>query len=215
MTTPSRARRGPRGADAADTRAAILREARRAFAAGGYAGTSLRQVAQRAGVDASLLSYYFGSKENLFAAAMELPSSPREVVASVLADAPLERLGEALVRGLLSAWADDEARLAATGVLQSLADRDDFADTLVDYAGEHVIGPLAAAIASGGLSAPEALQRATLALTQLSGLAIARHVIGDRALSAMPDEAVVAAVGPVVQHYLTGDLRLAAAPAQP
>lgn len=192
--------RGPRGGDTADTRAAILREARRAFAEGGYAGTSLRQVAQRAGVDASLLSYYFGSKENLFVAAMELPASPREVVAAALT-APREELGAALVRGLLAAWADEESRLAAQGVLQSLSTRDDFGQTLLDYSAEHVIGPLAAAIGT-----PDGAYRATLALTQLTGLAIARHVVGAEVLEAAADDRLIATVGAVVQHYLTGVL---------
>lgn len=200
MTSASPARRGPRTADAADTRAAILREARRAFAEGGYAGTSLRQVAQRAGVDASLLSYYFGSKENLFTAAMELPASPREVVAQAL-QAPRDRLGAALVSGLLAAWADEESRLAARGVLQSLSTRNDFGETLLEYAAEHVVGPVAAA-----LGTPDATYRATLALTQLTGLAIARHVVDAAPIGQAVDEQLVTAVGPVVQHYLTGDL---------
>jgi AcrR family transcriptional regulator len=200
VTSTSAGRRGPRTADAADTRAAILREARRAFAEGGYAGTSLRQVAQRAGVDASLLSYYFGSKENLFTAAMELPASPREVVVRALEE-PRDRLGEALVRGMLAAWADEESRLAARGVLQSLSTRTDFGETLIDYAGEHVVGPLAAA-----LGTPDAAYRATLALTQLTGLAIARHVVEAGPIAGALDDQLVATVGPVVQHYLTGDL---------
>lgn len=199
MPSPSPARRGPR-TDAADTRAAILREARRSFATGGYAGTSMRQVAQRAGVDASLLSYYFGSKENLFTAAMELPTSPREVVVAALG-APRAQLGAALVRGVLTAWADEESRLAAQGVLQSLSTRDDFGETLVEYAADHVVLPLAAA-----LDTPDAIRRATLALTQLGGLAIARHVIGPEPLAAATDDDLIAMVGPVVQHYLTGDL---------
>lgn len=209
MTPASRARRGPRPADAADTRAAILREARRAFEEIGYAGTSLRHVAQRAGVDASLLSYYFGSKENLFTAAMELPASPREVVAAALT-VPREELGQALTRGLLAAWADEASRLAVQGVLQSLSTRDDFGQTLLDYAADHVVGPLAAA-----LGTPDADYRATLALTQLGGLAIARHVVGHEVLAKTTDEALVSAVAPVVQHYLTGDLGGAAAPATP
>lgn len=200
MTIPSPARRGPRPADSADTRAAILREARRAFADGGYAGTSLRQVATRAGVDASLLSYYFGSKENLFTAAMELPASPREVVGQALT-APLDQLGHALVRAMLAAWAHEESRLAARGVLQSLSTRTDFGETLVEYAAEHVVGPIAAAIGT-----PDGAYRATLALTQLTGLAIARHVVNAATIEAAVDDHLVAAVGPVVQHYLTGDL---------
>lgn len=103
---------------------------------------------------------------------------------------------------MLAAWADEESRFAAQGVLQSLSTRDDFGQTLLAYSAEHVIGPLAAAIGT-----PDAAFRATLALTQLTGLAIARHVVAHEILGADADERIVTTVGPVVQHYLTGDLQ--------
>jgi hypothetical protein len=56
-----------RGRNAAATRAAILVAARRRFAHEGYDGASLREIASDAGVDAALVSRYFGSKEELFA----------------------------------------------------------------------------------------------------------------------------------------------------
>lgn len=157
-------------------------------------------MARRAGVDVSLVSYYFGSKERLFAEAVELPMSPREIVAAAL-DSPRERLGESLTRGMLAAWASEDARLAAQGVLQSLYPRDDFRQTLLAYADTHVIGPL-----SRVLGGDDAVRRATLAVTQLTGLAVARHVVGVESLAGVSQEELVAAVAPVVQHYLTGDL---------
>jgi AcrR family transcriptional regulator len=63
--------------DAAATRAAILASARRAFAAKGYDGAGVREIAAGAGVTAMLVNRYFGSKEKLFAevcaATMEAP----------------------------------------------------------------------------------------------------------------------------------------------
>ncbi len=198
MTDSSPPRRGPRG-QAAATRAAILREARRAFAAYGYAGTSLRHVATQAGVDVALLPYYFGSKENLFAQAIELPLSPREVVAAAV-DVPLDQLGESLIRGLLTAWADEEAAATARGVLQSLSTRDDFAATVIAYSQEHVVGPLAQR-----LGTPDASYRATLAIVHLVGLAVTRHV-ALMPMAGADEEALVADIAPVIQHYLTGEL---------
>src|ERR1700754_1778182 len=58
---------GRRRRDAAATRAAILASARRAFAASGYDGVGLREIAAGAGVTAMLVNRYFGSKEQLFA----------------------------------------------------------------------------------------------------------------------------------------------------
>src|ERR1700761_8551988 len=53
--------------NAAATRTAILASARRAFAAKGYDGAGLREIAAGAGVTAMLVNRYFGSKEKLFA----------------------------------------------------------------------------------------------------------------------------------------------------
>ncbi len=198
MPPVSPPRRGPRGA-AAETRASILREAARAFANSGYAGTTLRHVAHEAGVDASLVSYYFGSKEALFAAAMELPSSPREVVAAAVSG-PHELLGESLTRHLLVAWSDEESRRVAQGVLQSLSTRGDFGDTMLEYAAEHLLGPIADAL--GG---PQSRYRASLALSHLLGVAIARHVAVVPFLG-VSDERLIADIAPIIQHYLTGDL---------
>ena len=55
---------GPRSAG---TRRAILDAARSAFAAHGYDQTTIRGVAAAAGVDASMVMRYFGSKAWLFA----------------------------------------------------------------------------------------------------------------------------------------------------
>src|SRR5690349_10339198 len=58
-----------RNADA--TRADILSAARARFGTDGYERTTLRAVAADVGVDAALVIRYFGSKQDLFAAAAE------------------------------------------------------------------------------------------------------------------------------------------------
>ncbi len=55
----------------------ILAAARAEFAERGYDKTSVRGIAQAAGVDAALVHHYFGTKEQVFEAAIELPSRPR------------------------------------------------------------------------------------------------------------------------------------------
>lgn len=66
-------RRGPRG-EAGAARASILAAARALFLAGDFQSVSLRAVAREAGVDTSLVSYYFGSKQALYNEAMSLPN---------------------------------------------------------------------------------------------------------------------------------------------
>jgi len=69
------------------TRPAILRAARAAFADRGYDAVSIRSVARDAGVDPALVHRFYGSKEALFIAAMELPVAPSTLVAGVLSRA--------------------------------------------------------------------------------------------------------------------------------
>ena len=56
------------------TRDAILAAARLAFGRQGYGATSVRAVARAAGVDPSLVLHFFGSKDGLFEAALQLPA---------------------------------------------------------------------------------------------------------------------------------------------
>jgi AcrR family transcriptional regulator len=53
------------------TRGQILEAARQALAADGYSGTTTRAVAERAGVQLSLVHYHFGGKRGLLAAVLE------------------------------------------------------------------------------------------------------------------------------------------------
>ncbi|GAY15068.1 TetR/AcrR family transcriptional regulator [Mycobacterium sp. shizuoka-1] len=61
----------PHPRNAAATREAILQSAIHNFARAGYDGVGVRQIAHDAGVTAMLVNRYFGSKEGLFAEAVE------------------------------------------------------------------------------------------------------------------------------------------------
>lgn len=52
--------------DAARSRQLLLDAALTEFAAKGYAGATVREIAGRAGVNTQLISYYFGGKEGLY-----------------------------------------------------------------------------------------------------------------------------------------------------
>src|SRR5882762_316522 len=55
-----------------DKREDILTVAEELFGEKGFDGTSVRDIAQKAGVNLAMISYYFGSKEKLLAALIEL-----------------------------------------------------------------------------------------------------------------------------------------------
>lgn len=57
--------------DAAATRAALLSTAISEFAAKGYSGARVDEIAKRAGVNKQLLYHYFGNKDDLYRIALE------------------------------------------------------------------------------------------------------------------------------------------------
>lgn len=99
----------PRPRDSAATRGALLAAARTLFAERGYDRTTVRGVAERAGVNQALLFRYFGNKESLFAEAVTaqalapLSDGPPEtllerLVTAVFADAPDGAMFHAVLR---------------------------------------------------------------------------------------------------------------------
>lgn len=60
----------PVDADSGQTRADILNAAERLFAAQGFTGTSIRQIAEEVGVNSAMVHYYFGKKPQLMHAVL-------------------------------------------------------------------------------------------------------------------------------------------------
>ena len=192
-------RRGRRPGKSA-TRGAILDAAREEFAAQGYDRARIRAIAARAGVDPALVHHFFGTKDALFAAAMELPVNPGAIIAPVLAEG-LEGAGERIVRRVLEVWGDAAARQPLLAMVHSVSSRPEVAETLRRFI-EHEVRDRIAAV----LAAPDAPLRATLAGSQVVGLVVARYVLRVEPLASADPERLVAAVGPALQRYLTGDL---------
>jgi len=82
--------------DAAASRRAILDAAEQLFAQRGYDRASLGEIGRRAGVSAALPTYFFGGKEQLYAAVLERLLAERERRLEPLAAAAeqFERTGE-------------------------------------------------------------------------------------------------------------------------
>ncbi len=119
MATANAGRRRPgRPAGNSDTRERILTSARELFARNGIDRTSIRAVAKAAGVDAALVHHYFGTKQQLFAAAIHLPIDPMEVLLP-LRETPVEELGVKLPSLLLPLW-DSELGTGLIATLRSL-----------------------------------------------------------------------------------------------
>jgi AcrR family transcriptional regulator len=186
-----------------DTRGRILGVAREAFGERGYDATSIRGVAASAGVDAALVHHYFGSKQQLFLAASEFPVDPAEMVPRMLAG-PREQMGERVVRTVVGLWDRAEVRPMLLGIVRSAT-----TDPVAAGMARRMLaeGPFLAL--ARALDLPDAETRATLAGTQLIGLAISRYVIELEPIASMSPDDLAAAIGPTIGRYLAGDVRLA------
>jgi AcrR family transcriptional regulator len=187
---------------ASGARDRILDAARARFAADGYAGATIRAIAGQADVDPALVHHYFGPKTQLFAAVMALPPAVDHVPQRML-DGPTDRLGERMIRAFLEVWDAPRARDQMRALLRAALTEDHAAATLREFVLEAILGPVTRALA-----VPDAELRATLAASQVVGLAVARYVVGIEPLASTDREVLVAAYAPTLQRYLLGDLAL-------
>ena len=200
MTAAAQPRRGGRRPGESDTREAILTAARNGFAELGYDRATIRGVAAAAGVDPALVIHYFSSKDELFGAALELPVRPAEIFARGAAAGP-DQLGATIVRTFLEAWEPPETRVRLMAMLRSAMTNDAAMAMIRDLLVREVFGPITQA-----LGVPDAQLRATLVGSQFVGLAIMRFIARLEPLASASVDELVAAIGPTVQRYLTGDL---------
>ncbi len=180
--------------------ARILDAARREFATHGWAGTTIRAVARAAGVDPALVYHYFGSKERLLDAATDPPARWLEAVAKTWATPPGE-LGARLVRTVLGAWADDEIGPVLRAVVLTAAHDERTREKLRMVVERSLIGG-----STLGTDETDRLRRSGLIASQLIGFALLRYVWRIEPVASMPEDEVVAAVGPNIQRYVEGDL---------
>jgi AcrR family transcriptional regulator len=192
----------PRGRrpGASDTRETILAAARERFAAHGYDRTRIRDVARDAHVDPALVHYFFRSKDGLFAAAMELPLRPADVLGPPLAEG-IPGLGERLVRRMLSVWDDPVNRSSLLAIVQGASARPEAASALREFITREVVGRIA-----GALEADRPELRANLVASQVVGLIGARYVVRVEPIASLDAESIVALVAPTLQRYLDGEL---------
>ncbi len=183
-----------------DTSDEILAAARELFAERGFEGTTIRAVAGQAGVDPALVHHYFGTKDDLFDAAVEMPIDPRDILSGL----PTEprTLGPELVRRVLGVWDGEEIQARMRGVLGSALTHEGAAETLRAMLTRGLLPVLR------DLAVEDSRRdwRAELVAAQMAGMILARYVVGFPQIAQAKPEELAAAIGPTISHYLTGPL---------
>ncbi|MBT2209168.1 TetR family transcriptional regulator [Actinomadura sp. NEAU-AAG7] len=185
-----------RRAGGSHTREEILAVARRRFLAEGYGPVTMRSIAAEAGVDAALISYFFGSKKGLFGAVLGLLANPPDVLAAALPGDPAT-LPERVLRALLGAW-DDPASGRPLRLMVTAATQDpELIRLLRDVIGHEMIDRIAEHI--GGV---DARGRAAAFGTQLAGVIFVRYVLAVEPVASMPADELIARFAPGLRAAL-------------
>ena len=192
-------RRRGRRAGGVDTRAALLDAARAEFAERGYDGATVRVIAERAGVDPAMVNHWFGGKETLFTAALDMPVDPTALIADLLPGDP-DGLGERIVHRFLTIWDHTGGGRRLAALVRSVASHDIAARMMREFVGMFVRRVVTSV-------APDQVElRTALCASQLVGLGMVRYVLKLEPLASADHPTVIAAVAPTMQRYLTGPL---------
>jgi AcrR family transcriptional regulator len=177
-----------------ETKSVILAAARERFAADGYERATIRAIAADAGIDPAMVMRYFGNKEKLFAAAADF-----DLRLPPLSAVPRDQIGAAMVGHFFDRWEGDEGlmvllRTSMTNETAAERMRGIFADQ---------VGPV---LADLGVDPATIAERASVAASQILGMALCRYVLCLPAVVAMSRGEIVDWLGPTLQRYLTGEV---------
>ncbi|MBV8933704.1 MAG: TetR family transcriptional regulator [Kutzneria sp.] len=197
MTHPKRRGRRPAGED---TKAALLSAARAVFTEQGFDGATVRTIASRAEVDPAMVNHWFGGKQGLFAAAIQLPVDPEQIRMTVH-NSPPEEIAERVLRTFISVW-DDSSGGGFAALMRSAATQESAAKLLREF----IATTFGTRLRELGVDHPDL--RVTLFGSQLSGLGLVRYVLRQEPLASADVDTLVATIGRTLQRYLTGDLGL-------
>jgi AcrR family transcriptional regulator len=176
--------------NASQTRADILLAARRRFGAEGYERTTLRAVAADVGVDAALVIRYFGSKQDLFAAAADFSIDLPD-----MSGVDPDEVAGILLPQFFAVWEEDETFLA---LLRAAMTSPMAADTLRNVFAQQVAPKLITA------TPDNPVQRIGLMGAFVIGLATTRYILKNPPIASLSREELTRWAAPVIRQLLVG-----------
>ena len=203
MTINQDRKRPGRPPGTSDTRDRILTSARELFARNGIDNTSIRAIASEAGVDPALVHHYFGTKTQLFAAAIHIPIDPMTILGP-MREVPVDQMGRLLPSLLLPLW-DSEAGKGFIATLRSILSGSSVAD--VSMLRSFLQDVITAEVGSRVDDPPGSGRvRVQFVASQLVGIVMARYILELEPFKSLTVSQIVDTVAPNLQRYLTGEL---------
>lgn len=195
-----RSKRTGRRSGSPDTRSEILAAAKQIFGEMGYDRATIRGIATEAGVDPSLIHHYFGTKDRLFAASIDIPIPAVEVLRSVFA-ADREELGRRLAETFFFVWEQEVARASLLGILRSaMGGEHQATEAFRQFLTTSVLEQISPLI-----DGENQRLRALLMASQLVGVAMTRYVMRLEPIASAPVDDIVELVAPRIHSYAVGE----------
>jgi AcrR family transcriptional regulator len=157
MTSVVDQHNGRRSRDAGASRRALLEAAGALFHERGYTGATVRDIAERAGIDAALIARYFGCKEGLYLAVLAEEGDEEQIE-------PVDP--HTLVADLLGHW-DQKGHSPVSRAMSALELSDDVREQVRSVVQRQLVARLA-------LEGPDAALRAEILLALVLGISLTR-----------------------------------------
>lgn len=195
-TPPPTGRLGRRPAAAGDSRAAILAAARSLFATLGFRGATTRQIAQQAGVDVALLHHFFGTKAELFEAAIGIPRIGAEIAATITADDGEGDLAERIARLYLDRLFVEEIE-TFSAMLRTVVGNPADVPTL-----RNAVHGMVSRIAGATADHPRSPVAFEVIGAQMIGILVVRHLVGVEPIASASTDELVRYLAPAFRAVL-------------
>ena len=191
-------RGGGRRPGSSITRQAVLDAARARFSQEGFAAATIRKIAADAGVDASLVIQFYGSKDELFAAAMALSPEALSHFAQAF-EGPEAKLGERVTTAFLDLWEGAaEVSEPLLAMLRAAITNDQAAASLRDFIQARLVEQISPKLAH----AENADLRAALASAMLIGVVVGRNIVQVPVLANSDRQMAIHLLAPAIQAIL-------------
>lgn len=195
----ARAKRSGRRSGKPDTRSEILSAARTLFAAEGFESVSMRRIASAAGVDPSLIHHYFGSKDDLFMASIELPVDPGVEIEAALKGNDIEGAGARLMRAFAAIW-DGPHHDKMIAAVRTMLSKPGITLGMKHIFQHRIVATIERTL---GDQIDHVNLRANFVATQVFGLVVVRYILRLEPLTSMTVDELAETIGPTIDRYLT------------
>ena len=187
----SKIHRGP-SACRGEVKQHIIAAARSEFVSQGYDHTTLRSIARAAGCDPALITYYFGTKQKLFRACMDLPLDPAsEIIAATrLVDYILDLYEHTLTSDTLLA------------LMRALITDTSTSQRFRTYIRSDVLEQISQFLAADTERARRLGEELEIVLSMLYGVVTMRYIIALEPLATMPRQRIHESLTPLLQQRI-------------